>query len=715
MAGIWQGVGRARRAVGGRLMLAVLLGLSLAAHAAPPPSGVHCDVFLGHDGFVREAGWFPLVCELRNDSPSFHGVIEISARGIGRGQARRVEVELPTGTRKRITIPLFGAASGYSAWDVRLRDERGQVRAEQLDLKPRRQLHWQTPVLGALARTADGLPLPRPVLPKRPDLQPAVARWTPDLFPDNPLVLETLDALYLNSEKAAELNPRQARALLTWLRAGGHLVVAVEEAGAVQACAWLHPELPCTVGNRVIVTRHTELQQWLVAPVAPTGDRPAATNVFAGLPAEAAFEAAPLPVTTAARKDGAVLVQAEGHPLLITAPRGQGRITVLLFSPEREPARSWNNLPTFWAKLIEIPPVLYRDPNYQPRNEWSVDGLFGAMIDSRQVRKLPISWLLALLAVYLLVIGPGDRWGLTRLRRPMLTWLTFPGYAVLFTLLIYYLGYKLRAGETEWNELHVVDVLPAGGQAELRGRTFVSIYSPVNTTYPVTARQTIATLRRELRDRWSGAELEERSGIRQTGDNFQAQLFVPVWTSRLYVNDWWEAASPPLTLRLRANAGGWDGTVENRLDQTLTEARLVVAGVVFELGELRAGRPTTFQFTAAQGRALKDFVSSFSQDFQGAVQSRRAAFGRSHWLDNLPADSQAASFAAQLAPLTDPSGRNYITPPGWDLSPVVERGQAVLLAWAAESAPVTPLYQFKPKRIHRNTLYRLAVTVSEAP
>ena len=36
----------------------------------------------------------------------------------------------------------------------------------------------------------------------------------------------------------------------------------------------------------------------------------------------------------------------------------------------------------------------------------SMDGVFGALIDSRQVRKLPVEWLLLLLLVYLIVIGP---------------------------------------------------------------------------------------------------------------------------------------------------------------------------------------------------------------------------------------------------------------------------------------------------------------------
>jgi hypothetical protein len=75
------------------------------------------------------------------------------------------------------------------------------------------------------------------------------------------------------------------------------------------------------------------------------------------------------------------------------------------------------------------------------------------MIDSRQVHKLPVGWLLLLLLIYLLVIGPFDRIWLKRINKPMLTWITFPCYVMFFSGLIYFIGYKLRSGDSEYNEL----------------------------------------------------------------------------------------------------------------------------------------------------------------------------------------------------------------------------------------------------------------------
>src|SRR5208282_1859131 len=103
--------------------------------------------------------------------------------------------DLPTNTRKRIVIPVFAIARN---WNVRLLDERGKVRGEQL-LQPRRTMRNNLPLLAALSRTVGGIP----VLPESPawmadDSKYAVARLQTALFPDNPLGLEGIDTLYVS-------------------------------------------------------------------------------------------------------------------------------------------------------------------------------------------------------------------------------------------------------------------------------------------------------------------------------------------------------------------------------------------------------------------------------------------------------------------------------------------------------------------------------------
>jgi hypothetical protein len=130
------------------------------------------------------------------------------------------------------------------------------------------------------------------------------------------------------------------------------------------------------------------------------------------------------------------------------------------------------------------------------------------------------------------------------------------------------------------------------------------------------------------------------------------------------------------------------------------------------LGEVPAREARTFTVSREKGTLLKDFVFRHGALFQGAVQARQQTFGggESGRLDDLANASMAASFLARLGGPQE-SMRHFISPPGLDLSAVVEHGNAVLLAWARDYSPVKPLRQFTPRRSQKNTLWRVSVPV----
>jgi hypothetical protein len=715
---------------GTRRLVALLF--FLGAFLATARAEIQFDVFLGYGdlgggGIIPEASWFPVVCEVKNDGPTFDGVIEVSSGTYNSSQTRRMVVELPTGTLKRLSIPVFSAGRFQNNWDVRLLDERGNVRAEHANLGPRMALSSGVPLLGALPHGSVGAPVIRQANARNTDMQPAVARFAEGaILPDNPIEWEGMDSFYLNSEEAPGLGVGQVNALLAWLNAGGHLIVGVEAVSDINATPWLRNIVPCDLAGMRSVTNHAELQKWLLSrdPSASVGNFATArlrhvgpsgiaySDVFANLPSDSDFENAELLVATGTLRNGQVLASAGDTPLLITSHQGRGRVTVLLFNPERDPFRSWKNLPSFWAKLAGVPPGLYKEPPENPSMSmgYTIDSVFGAMIDSKQVRKLPVEWLLLLLILYLCVIGPLDQYWLKRLKRPMLTWITFPCYVVCFSLLIYFIGYKLRAGETEWNELHFVDVLVNGDHAELRGRTYASIYSPVNSTYKVESDLHYSTFRGEFRGNMGGVQ-DEHADVLQVGDNFKADIFVPVWTSQLYMSDWWQTAEDiPLAVNVASAGQDWSVVVINRRDRPLSPVRLVIGDIAYDLGEIPAATNKTFKLPGHQGESLGNFVGSHTGGFQDAVQQRQYAFGNSRGgrIEDLPGSSMALSF------LSVGGLGNFETTPGLDLSSLPEQGEAVLLAWETDYSPVKPINQFPTRRSHKDTLWRVAVPINPA-
>lgn len=731
--------GDGRHYLPGRLWIPLLLVFLILGE--PLRGALQFDVFPGYDGIVPEGSWFPILFEIKNDGSSFNGTIEVTGGNNSPGQTYRITAELPTGTLKRFTVPVFSTSRGYSTWDVRLIDEKQKVRAEQTGLRPRKQVAAKTPLIGALVRTAGGTPILPPINSQASsDLQPSVARLQPSIFPDNPLVLEGLDAIYLNSEKASELKDPQIAALYAWLYAGGHLIVGVEQISDISAAGWLKGLFPIDLTNVKTIQKHSEIQAWLkeaagstneyvsnFIPQQPGRNRPrlpgrdrstdTGADPYEEVGSDPAFENADLQIAVGTVRDGQVKLSAADAPLLVTAIRGRGRITVMLFSPEREPFRSWKNLPVFWARMLEVPGWTFGQQNNNAGG-WSSDGIFGAMIDSRQVHKLPIEWLLLLLIVYLIVIGPLDQYWLKRIGRPMLTWITFPCYVVFFSLLIYFIGYKLRAGESEWNELHVVDLLPKGEKGEMRGRTYVSVYSPANQRYDLESHQRFATLRGEFVGSWGGGQATEKATVVQNGDNFKAQIFVPVWTSQLFISDWWQPSGVPLSFTVRESGDGWIVQVDNQSDKKISNVHLAIRSHMFSLGEFAPKHLKNITLRPGSGVgapggqwAVREFVSRYAQPFQSAVQSRQHAFGSSESgrIDDVPNSAIAASMVSLIR--RDVYAGSFISPPGLDVAPAIEHGNAVLFAWVEDYSPIKPMYNFSPRRSHKNTLWRMTVPI----
>jgi hypothetical protein len=695
--------------------------------AAPSRAALQFDVFAGYDGHVREASWFPIIVEVFNDGPSFNAVIETWGGSYDANQVCQVPIELPTNTRKRVVIPTFASGARYNAaWNGRLVDARGKLipGAERTGLQTK-VVAWEGTILGALPRNFGGSPVLPDVQENRKNLKPEVARFTLEQFPDNPIALEGMNVFYLNSEKAPDLKVPQVTALLAWVRGGGHLIVSTEQISDVNGTPWLQQFLPMELTDMRNLKLDDDVINWVRSqPSEGAGDfGPAAGRLRRlaqtggnnyDVPVDPAFQGAELPVATGRVKDGYTLFLGESFPLAVQAPRGRGKVTLLTFSPEREPFRGWKGRGFFWAKLAGIPPGFFTSVEHPGWGGTSIDGVFGALIDSRQIKKLPVTWLLLLLVVYLVVIGPFDQWWLKKIGKQMLTWITFPSYVVLFSLLIYFIGYKLRAGETEWNELHIVDILPRGEKVDLRGHTYISIYSSVSETYPLQGQKGHATLRGELMDLRAGEREGSKAKVTQQGDTFKAEVYVPVWTSLLWANEWFKTNDTPFVASVVDAGGAYEVEIQNLMDKKLTDVRVVVGEFVFDLEPIGPREKKRVTLATENGTPLRGFVQQNGSYFQKAVDLRRNPVGDTAGgqLEDRPLIGTAASFISYLQEISQ-NGRGFIAPAGLDLTPQVERGDAVVFAFVRDHSFAEKINEFQPPRFRRDTLLRLTIPVRQ--
>jgi hypothetical protein len=269
----------------------------------------------------------------------------------------------------------------------------------------------------------------------------------------------------------------------------------------------------------------------------------------------------------------------------------------------------------------------------------------------------------------------------------------------------------LRAGELEWNELNLVDILPDNDRAVLRGQTYVSIYSPNNAHYQLASSQKFASLRGEYMGNFGGNQEGSRATVDQTGNNFRADAFVPVWTSELFVSDWVEPSELPLDMTIRPGHNGWEVTVNNNLNHSMPGLQAVLDGRIYTLGDVPAGQAKTFTVSAGQGSLVSDMARQYGDRFRTAVGNLRSSFGNNvNPITDVPQAATAASFLSYVNMGGQQTWNNFTGPASLDLTRFTGEKYAILLAWDAGHSSGA-LNQFTPKRYHSDTLYRLVVPV----
>ena len=679
------------------------LGLvSLLAGNGLADGAVQFDVFMGFAGKARQGEWFPVTFEIFNDGPTFDGQVELRPRF---GDVYRYNVELATNTRKRFTLPVFGSAN--SGWSAKLKNGSKTV-AKHDELKL--DISDPTTVLvGALSdQQAGGPVLPRTRFKRKwenDSFAPRVAHMQLDTFPDDPIALSGLHVLYLNSARAINLRAEQAAALSTWVLGGGHLILAVDRHGDVTGTPWLANLVRARFGAVQNTAVGQALHRWADGGGDSTVGNP-----------DDAFAAGQLAAAEVRLANGTALFELDNRVVAAEANRGLGQVSVLGFNPEREPFKSWTNRAWFWARLAKVHGAWFEEDAPQRYRQLHIDGVYGAMLDSRQVSKLPVQWLLLLLAAYLVIIGPVDRIWLKRINKQMLTWLTFPAYVAIFSLLIYFIGYKLRAGQLELNELHIVDVLP-GQQEVLRGRSYVSIYSPVNDDYQLGGRYAQGAIRSEYLgpnrgDTASSLRVDHAPG------KIEASARVPIWTSRLLCSEWIAPDNGEIMATLTKNASSdYELALRNGLDKAITGAALLSDGRITEL-ELQSPPRSTRTLSIRTGSsptAEGEFGNiSLDGEFQTRVNARNMAFGDTESSRIKPAimNIVTCSFPALLRTGENQAGplvANFISSGGLDLSANAQRGSAVLFLLAEDHAPIPSTGLFETKIAQALTLYRIPI------
>jgi hypothetical protein len=176
-------------------------------------------------------------------------------------------------------------------------------------------------------------------------------------------------------------------------------------------------------------------------------------------------------------------------PTIIRHPYGLGQVTFLAFDPDQPPFDRWQGRPSLVARVLQSGYArlgqIDEEAETRQMSYLGYDDLIGqfraALDQFVGVIRVDFSWVVGLIVVYVLLIGPVDYYVLKRFQRWHWTWLTFPLLVVGFSLLAVLLVLMTSGDRVHINHMDLVDV--DAERSLVQGTTWLHLYSPASQTF----------------------------------------------------------------------------------------------------------------------------------------------------------------------------------------------------------------------------------------
>lgn len=545
------------------LLCCMLLGLLPAGAAYGAQNApITFAVQAAFDGTYRAGEWFPVDVQIANDGPDVRGVLEWRFPGQNEEMSFQREIELPRGARKRVTLYAFSRNFARNG-EVRLLDGNTVLAQQDVLVEAKDPSVYLIGVVSsdpALLNSLNSL--------KVVDFNDTnVLHFGLDMLPDQAAALMTLNALYLHDLDTSTLQAGQRDALSLWVQAGGQLIVS----GGVNG-----PQVASGVADLLPVELDSGLSQGSLAALGQIGTGGAPPTAQTALN------------NVRPRANAAPLAGNSGTALLYRQALGSGSVTFTTF--DLASLRGWTGEGGLWQNLLKPTQM----QSIAAESRLSQNNLLQRVLRSGASSLPSAALLLLLLAMYLVIIGPLNYLVLRRLGRLDWAWLTIPVLVLFFSAAFYLVGFGLRGGQSQLNQIAIVSATE--GQPRGMATAYVGLFSPRRTRYTVQfPAETLVSEARSWRD--SGDSVET---VRYTDAAVEvADVLVDVGSVRTLVAETMVDVPVSVQSALRMQSGDVTGTVQNIGAEPLEDARIIRDRSIQSLGTIAPGQTAQVSLRSA--------------------------------------------------------------------------------------------------------------------
>jgi hypothetical protein len=564
----------------GIIRIGILLALvGLIVSLAPPAgaqgqSGLTMKARPAFDGNFKYGEWLPVLVQLENNGLDVQGEVQIRVTGRGATSVFATPVDLPSGSRKLIT--LYTLPNNFShALEVQFRSGTDALATESITIKAQPNINFVIG-LASTERGALGM-LMTAQMPGAIRKVTLVDILLTDI-PDRAEGLRTFDVIVINDTDTSVLTPQQRASLETWVRHGGRLVLG-GGTGALRTVSGL-PEslLPANLRS---------LQDF---------ETLAGLEEFAGN--EPIRVPGPFTAATGNNIDGSILAGDHDLPLVIEKAVGSGFVDQAAVDLSGSPFDAWAGTRAFWENLLG-PTAAYSEflPPDMSSRQLSSNNMTYALSNLPALDLPSIRSLSLLLAIYVGLVGPVNYLILRWRRRLHWAWVTIPMITLIFSAGAFTIGYAMRGSDLLLNRVILAELQP-GGSAYVR--SYYGLFSPSQTSYEIEVRGSglVSQLNPDY-DPWSSMPAGGGEVVLVQGEPSRLRgLSINQWSMQSFMSEGvWDDVGQ-ITANLVFEKLTLKGIIRNDTNLELVNPVLTVGSNILRLETLSPGEEATINLLA---------------------------------------------------------------------------------------------------------------------
>lgn len=552
----------------------------------------------GIDGKFRSSKYIPVTIEFTSLEKDFDGEVELRVDVSDNAQydAYAKEVSVKQGESVKVIIPIK-ISDGMSNINVNLIEE-DKVLFTKKSLISSGRISDSNMLMGVLTGDLTSLSYIDKVLFSENDFSGIIEKVsiTPDMIGENNLNIDTLDVILINNFNLANFKEEEYSSLNTWINNGGTLIIGSGE------------NYSKTIANINKDFLNIEIKSNKETNVNISGEN--LNLLLANLNVQ----------------DSNIKIKSGDNPLLYSVKKGNGEVLISTFDLGLEPFISSKAADSFIKETLKNTyATIYSDV---------MSGkYYGNYYTGDITKTLPINEivsekaLIIVLLIYALVVGVLVYIVLKKLNKRDLNWVVVPIIAIIFTIVIYFMGNKSRLNDIILNQNNIV-YIDENGKGEVKG------YLGIGTKYKdklIINKPELIDMTYSGEDYYYGNTTENnknktlRVKTTYSGDEsyFTFDSLTALDMKSFAVNGKEEVLST-IDSTFNIINGKLQGKVKNNFDYDIENLILVCGNNVFELGSLNKG----------EEKEIKDISNIGMAGIQGYADTMSQKYYEARWQSN---------------------------------------------------------------------------------